>query len=132
MSKIKRIFSKLIGKLFRHGDSNPPEDVSDASENDGVGPDVLHESCVDPSTGVDIIFIHGLGGSRVETWSTGGCFWIKDFLSVDLKDVRIITWGYDANIANAFPPASSESIYGHAETLLNDLCRIRPSIVRPP
>ncbi|XP_014553238.1 hypothetical protein COCVIDRAFT_108238, partial [Bipolaris victoriae FI3] len=72
-----------------------------------------------------------LRGSRVQTWSAGEYFWPKDFLSEDLENARIITWGYDANVANGFSYASREGIRGHDERLLHNLYRIRRSITRP-
>lgn len=93
MYKVKSFFDKLFDKLFRGSEGNPPEDVVDDSETNGIGPGILHNGCVDPSTGVDLVFVHGLRVSRVKTRSTGEYFWPKDLLSVDVKSARIITWG---------------------------------------
>ncbi|KAH7563832.1 hypothetical protein BM1_00879 [Bipolaris maydis] len=124
-------FTNLFNKLFHRGTCGPSKHVSGTSKNDAVGPRVLHDGTVGTSAGVDVVFIHGLRGSRVHTWSDGEYFWPKDFLSEDLDNARIITWGYDVNIANHFSYASRESIRGHAETLLHDLYRIRRLITRP-
>ncbi|OTA67283.1 hypothetical protein K449DRAFT_319566, partial [Hypoxylon sp. EC38] len=80
---------------------------------------------------IDLVFVHGLRGSRVKTWSAGDVFWPRDFIRDDLEKARAITWGYDANIANAFSYASKESLFGHGETLLADLSRMRRGITRP-
>jgi hypothetical protein len=112
-------------KHFAGGGSGASEHTISVSPEDDVGPHVIHDGCDKASTGVDIVFIHGLRGSRVKTWSSGSCFWPRDLLSADLERARLITWGYDADIANAFQYASQDSIYGHADTLLNDLARIR-------
>ena len=128
---MKHFFTNLFNKIFSRGERDQSQDVSGASRNDAIGPRVLHDGSFDTSVGVDVVFIHGLRGSRVQTWSAGEYFWPKDFLSEDLENARIITWGYDANVANGFSYASRESIRGHAETLLRDLYRIRRSTVRP-
>jgi len=119
-------------KHFAGGDRSASEDTTSPLPRDDVGPHIIHNGCDKPSTGVDIVFVHGLRGSRFQTWSSGSCFWPQDFLSKDLERARLITWGYDADIANAFSFASQDSIYSHADTLLNDLARVRqPDVVRP-
>ncbi|KAF5846948.1 hypothetical protein GGP41_003228 [Bipolaris sorokiniana] len=118
---MKQVFTNLLNKLLGRGKSGPSKDGSGASRNDAIGPRILHDGTLGPSAGVDVVFIHGLRGSRVQTWSTGEYFWPNDFLSEDLENARTITWGYDANIANVLSYASRESIRGHAETLLQDL-----------
>jgi hypothetical protein len=94
-----------------------------------VGPDVLFDLATKDDGGVDIVFIHGLRGSSLGTWSKNAICWPRDLLKEDLKDAsleaRVITWGYDASVANVFTYASQESIFGHAETLLGDLSRLR-------
>lgn len=79
--------------------------------------------------GIDIVFVHGLRGHLLGTWSKNGVCWPRDLLKSDIRDapleVRSITWGYDASIANILKSASQESIFGNAETLLGDLSRLR-------
>ncbi|KAI1458489.1 hypothetical protein F4805DRAFT_140939 [Annulohypoxylon moriforme] len=101
------------------------------SLDNGLGALEFPNDCQGPGNGVDVVFVHGLRGSRIKTWSKGDKFWPRDFLKDDLKNARIITWGYDANIANAVSYASKESLFGHANTLLNDLARLRRGITRP-
>ncbi|RJE19393.1 hypothetical protein PHISCL_08270 [Aspergillus sclerotialis] len=53
---------------------------------------------------VDILFIHGLGGSSLRTWYMNGDFdflWPKKWLpeEPDLSTARILTFGYNANFA---------------------------------
>lgn len=95
-----------------------------------IGPKVLFDGAKELNLGVDVVFVHGLRGSSHGTWSKGDICWPRDLLREDMPNNRIITWGYDSNVANANTYASAESIYGHAETLLGDLCRIRQGIVR--
>lgn len=77
-----------------------------------------------------IIFVHGLRGHALETWSKGPVCWPRDLLKNDTPNARIITWGYDSGVANAFKYASKESIFGHSETLLGDVAMLRSDKVR--
>lgn len=74
---------------------------------------------------VDIVFVHGLRGGCVTTWSKGEVCWPRDLLKEEIPDARVITWGYDSKVANLLTYASHESIFGHAERLLADLARLR-------
>ncbi|KAK3331711.1 hypothetical protein B0T19DRAFT_85724 [Cercophora scortea] len=83
------------------------------------------------SIDIDIVFVHGLRGDPVKTWTsdqsgsaTNRC-WPRDFLPKDIPNARVISWGYDADVAHLISAASSKSIYGHAKTLLEDLARQR-------
>ncbi|KAH6847170.1 hypothetical protein B0I37DRAFT_374407 [Chaetomium sp. MPI-CAGE-AT-0009] len=110
-----------------------PEPAS-LRDRDGIGPLVVVNNIRDTGTGAsgtDIVFVHGLRGTRVTSWSKNGIYWPEHLLGKDLTDVRVITWGYDATIANAFHAASKESIFGHADPLLDDLARLRVGITRP-
>ncbi|KAK7539238.1 putative ribonuclease p/mrp subunit [Phyllosticta citricarpa] len=70
----------------------------------------LGEPLADPQNAtVDIIFVHGLGGDRVNTWSTkptdedpDPVFWPKDLLPDVCKTARILSFGYDADYARSW------------------------------
>ncbi|KAL8974760.1 MAG: hypothetical protein Q9197_000996 [Variospora fuerteventurae] len=47
-------------------------------------------------------------------------FWPRDLLPSVIQDVRIFTWGYDADI-DGFGSASQNTIHQHAGSLLSDL-----------
>lgn len=115
--------------LFRRVLGKKVEEASDAEFSVEVGPLVCLEGCGGPASGVDLVFVHGLRGSRQKTWSRDGVFWPQDLLKDDLEKIRVISWGYDASIANAFAYASKESLFGHATTLLNDLAGLGRGIV---
>ncbi|KAI0392005.1 hypothetical protein F5Y17DRAFT_467858 [Xylariaceae sp. FL0594] len=73
---------------------------------------------------VDIVFIHGLGGTSRWTWSKNRdpqLFWPLTFLSLepDLCSARILTFGYDASFAK--PTNVVTSILDFAKDLLFDL-----------
>ena len=59
-----------------------------------LGLQILHDS---PQAKVDIVFIHGLYGHMLMTWTdpkTSGC-WPRDFLPGIIPDARILTYGYE-------------------------------------
>lgn len=109
------------------------DDTSYASNHmdtaERIGLQVLSNTCEKSNSGVDIVFVHGLRGSRIRTWSTADVCWPRDLLPKDVADARILTWGYDSSVANLFTQASQEKLFGHAETLLNDLARDRTGVV---
>lgn len=110
-------------------DSSSANDQLDFDEPT-IGPLILFDKTDTDNSGTDVVFVHGLRGHRLRTWSAKDSFcWPKELLSEDLKNSRVITWGYDANIAKFFQQASQESIFGHAGTLLDDLARLRHGIV---
>ncbi|OBT98500.1 hypothetical protein VE01_03650 [Pseudogymnoascus verrucosus] len=115
--KLRNLFSKK-------SKSDPTEDSkAESFDKAPLGTYVLHEG-VDEIV-ADIVFVHGLRGHAINTWSKGLVCWPRDFLKNDIPNARIITWGYDSSVANALKYASKESIFGHSETLLGDMERLR-------
>ncbi|KAI9758975.1 MAG: hypothetical protein M1840_003619 [Geoglossum simile] len=123
--------SKTSGSQSIASDTVPSTSLS----LDQLGPQVLFHVTAKDDSGVDVVFVHGLRGSSLGTWSKGVVCWPRDLLKIDIQnasyDARIITWGYDSSAANVFSYASKESIFGHAETLLEDLSRLRVGKTRP-
>jgi hypothetical protein len=115
----------LFQNLFRKKTANQ----ATAEDSHQVGANVLFDLTTNNDGGVDIVFVHGLRGSLLRTWSKNGVCWPRDLLKTDIGNIpleaRSITWGYDASIVNVFTYTSQESIFGHAETLLADLSRLR-------
>lgn len=86
--------------------------------NQGIS--VLHT----PAQGrheVDILFVHGLRGHRLNTWSKGSCCWPRDILPEDMPQARVMTFGYDTSAVHLAAATSQNSIFGHVENLLVDL-----------
>ena len=73
----------------------------------------------DTSTSVDVIAVHGLQGHPFATWThDDGNLWLKDDLPGDVPSARILSFGYDSNIAFSRSVVTVEDI---ASQLLNDL-----------
>ncbi|KAG9518626.1 hypothetical protein KCU93_g8357, partial [Aureobasidium melanogenum] len=83
-------------------------------------------------TALDIVFVHGLRGHRINTWSSNNTCWPRDLLPEDIKDARILTFGYDAQVAGFFSKASQASIFAHAEKLLDNLKNCRRNFETRP
>ena len=81
-----------------------------------------------------LVFVHGLGGHRYNTWSKNGVFWPRDLLTRDVQNVRIITFGYDSYVVKLLGQVSRNQIHDHAQTLIADLrrCRKKGDEVRCP
>jgi len=56
---------------------------------------------------------------------SGSVCWPRDLLKVDAPGCRIFTWGYDSSVANVTQAASQATIFGHSESLLQDICMSR-------
>ncbi|CAG8958691.1 hypothetical protein HYFRA_00011533 [Hymenoscyphus fraxineus] len=90
-----------------------------------MGTQLLYSAEDVASIVADIVFVHGLRGDPIATWSDGKVCWPRDFLRDDVPNTRIMTWGYDSNIASVTEFSSANSIFGHAENLLFDVARRR-------
>ena len=68
-------------------------------------------------------------GHRTKTWTKDGVCWPRDLLSKEdsetLSHIRILSFGYDANVVNLKGPASLNSLLEHSVNLLNELARER-------
>ena len=88
-----------------------------------LGLTVLHE----PKVGVkivNIVFVHGLGGSARETWThhSPNVFW-PSLLHEDNRfcNARISSFGYDANFKNIFAAKNVLDISDFSKQLLDSL-----------
>lgn len=75
---------------------------------------------------VDIVFVHGLNGDPHDTWTSKSAkrtFWPQDLLPpiLDSKHVRILTYGYDADVHKFSDSASRDNVIHHAENLASVL-----------
>lgn len=49
-----------------------------------------------------MVAIHGLNGDAQQTWThrDSGVLWLRDILPAEIPAIRVLTYGYDARIAN--------------------------------
>jgi len=69
--------------------------------------------------------VHGLYGDREITWTCKNVFWPKDLLPKYIDNARTLSFGYDAAIAKAFSPPTTNHIRTHAESLVAALVGLR-------
>lgn len=133
-SPSRRSSANSIVRQFR----DPTESSSGAVKvygQDPLGLKVIHR--LQQEHHVDIVFVHGLGGSSRTTWSKNrdlDYFWPLRFLSLEpvIKDeARILTFGYNSN----FRPGSGKnkmSILDFAKELLFELKYAQDETVEEP
>ncbi|OBT71773.1 hypothetical protein VF21_09395 [Pseudogymnoascus sp. 05NY08] len=91
---------KFQNPFWKKSKSDPSEDSKAESFGKApLGTYVLYEG--EGEIVADVVFVHGLCGHALDTWSKGLVCWPRDFLKNDITKVRIITWGYDSSVANA-------------------------------
>src|SRR5579859_3941401 len=81
--------------------------------------EVLYEPTITPTVPVQIVFVHGLNGSKRETWTHSNKqfwpAWLHD--EKGLENVRILTFGYNSS-TNVLKPNTNLSIPSFANQLL--------------
>ena len=105
------------------GPTTPTASTSTSSGH-SIGLRVLHEPREMTSGTVDVIFVHGLGSSATETWThcPSNTFWPTLLHEDDgFANVRVLTFGYDANFGNIFAPKNTLDISDFAKQLLDAL-----------
>jgi len=77
-----------------------------------------------------VVFVHGLTGDARETWTYRGkkgqnkgkvVFWPRDCLKDEKFPLRVLTFGYDANVAHWFASAGRAGLQENAKSLLQEL-----------
>lgn len=96
---------------------------AEASNQDPLGLKIIHRPPGD--RGVDIVFVHGLGGGSRATWSKNHnpeFFWPLKFLPFEpgINEARILTFGYNANFRRGSGKIKM-SVLDFAKDLLYDL-----------
>ena len=74
-----------------------------------------------------IIFVHGLTGDREETWKTrdATALWPQTLLPSKVPNAHVLTFGYDAHVANWQGIVSKNRIGNHAMNLLTSVATFR-------
>lgn len=80
-----------------------------------------------PSHLRSIIFVHGLTGDREKTWTARGAAspWPHTLLPTEVANARILTFGYDAHVADWNGMVSKNRIGNHSMNLLSAVARYR-------
>ncbi|KAJ8115774.1 hypothetical protein OPT61_g2667 [Boeremia exigua] len=102
----------------------------DPSDNElyvkgNYGLELCHQ---DDQAVADVVFVHGLTGDRRSTWTDkhSNVFWPKDLLARDdLPSMRVLSYGYDADVAHFWAMGSQNRIGEHAGNLVNALAHLR-------
>ncbi|KAL9110389.1 MAG: hypothetical protein Q9227_005120 [Pyrenula ochraceoflavens] len=85
----------------------------------------LSEIYSSPQPAVDIVLVHGLNGHPYNTWATHKpeVYWPADLLPSILEEqkIRVLTYGYDANVTAFTDGTSKDKIHNHAEHLAGRL-----------
>ncbi|RDW82157.1 hypothetical protein BP6252_03269 [Coleophoma cylindrospora] len=76
---------------------------------------------------VDIVLIHGLTGDREKTWTAKNADfpWPQSLLPSKVPNARILTFGYDAYVADWRGVVSQNTIGNHAMNLLTSVATFR-------
>jgi protein SERAC1 len=74
-----------------------------------------------------IIFVHGLSGDREETWKSedAAAPWPQTLLPSKVPNARVLTFGYDAYVADWRGMVSKNRIGNHAMNLLTSVATFR-------
>ncbi|KAK1764260.1 YVTN repeat-like/Quino protein amine dehydrogenase [Phialemonium atrogriseum] len=110
--------STFISQTVGYGDRD-----GDTADKDPLGLKVIHRPSKDRT--VDIVFVHGLGGSSRRTWSKDhnlDFFWPLKFLPFEpgISEARISTFGYNSNFRSG-SRRNKMSLLDFAKNLLFDL-----------
>ncbi|QPC78322.1 hypothetical protein HYE68_009074 [Fusarium pseudograminearum] len=106
-------------------------------EPNGLG-EPLYEPGSPQDAKVDIVFVHGLNGDRIKTWTfeetedSPSMFWPKDLLPTRCENARILSFGYNAEVVHLFnlgkaksPIAPTTTINDHSAALFDSLKGLR-------
>lgn len=108
---------KLSGDTAVSGEDAPPQG------KDPLGLRVIHRP--EQERQVDVIFVHGLGGSSRKTWAKDrslDLFWPLKFLPYEpgIKDTRILSFGYNSDFKRG-SGKTQMSVLDFAKNLLFEL-----------
>jgi len=79
---------------------------------------------------IDIVFVHGAGGTHETDWMVDGTFWPRDLLQKDLKGARIACWEYKKENVAIFNVIAGTAME-FAEEMCNALFNVGGYGLRP-
>jgi len=102
--------------------------VDSIGEDSSYGIKVVYNP---PSADLDIVFVHGLTGSAFGTWfhKSTEVHWPRDLIKKDMPNARVMTFGYDVDVARWWQHTAQDGISGYANDLLGKLARKRQGVV---
>jgi hypothetical protein len=122
---LNSIQGQLMGQPRKYSSDTQVTQVgkSEGPPGDPLGLKVLHTP--PGRRRVDIVFVHGLGGSSRLSWSKNHnleLFWPLKFLPFepDINEARLLTFGYNANFRSG-SGKNKTSVLDFAKDLLYDL-----------
>ncbi|EWZ36204.1 hypothetical protein FOZG_11945 [Fusarium oxysporum Fo47] len=85
---------------------------------------ILSDDAESSAGAVDLVAVHGLKGHPTKTWrhAKTKAFWLKDFVPEDIKNARVMTYGYNSDVAFSKSTAGVEDF---AKDLLARLKAVR-------
>ncbi|KAE8366417.1 Alpha/Beta hydrolase protein [Aspergillus caelatus] len=117
---------KTVKGFFRRGAAADDDETAckHQPKTFSTGIKRLHDSC---GSNIDIVFVHGLTGDRDATWTARDATepWPKTLLPSILPTARILTFGYDADVADWKGLVSQSRVNNHAWNLLAALSAYR-------
>lgn len=69
--------------------------------------------------------------SRPGSSSPSSIFWPQHLLAEEIPHVRILSYGYEAEIVRAFAPVGDANIFQHAQNLLAEIQGVRSEVLAP-
>lgn len=83
-----------------------------------AGLKILHNP---ESATVDIVFVHGLHGNHLGSWTKSSVLWPKDLLAADAPRSRILTFGYDASVFHTWARPAANRLDSYSDDLFAQL-----------
>jgi len=123
-----------LKELLRRRKSDPDDQTSATVETRrrALG---LKELASGQDPVIDIVAVHGLNGHREKSWTDdqSRVLWLRDLLPHQLPNVRVLTFGYDADTLR-LSGVSQLSLNDHATSLAEEFvrCRSDPQTKRRP